>query len=213
MDLDLMAPAAEQPNVGVMSTEPEARKAADLIGVVGGGAVSIVVLPLMFDQTALEAKNYHLVLANGRTVNCKVLLTKLANNADPSAVLGEYQYGNGDGPAGVSFECTETEFRQVLHDLAQTGILALAPQGGGPISEGATDVDAAGRTNFPPPPPGNGKANYVVVLSNVSTNASNPNTGIGGRAVVVNAAFIGRMLAKYGPQGAIAFANTRKNIL
>jgi hypothetical protein len=171
-----------------------------------GGVVQAVIEPYPGPQpnAAINTSYWFLRFANGARANVGLLLAAIANGQHPHVIAQQYAVVFG-APNGVSAECAESELHAIRNQLAATLMPGLAPLADfGVIAQGALDTDFEGKFNLLPT--GNVKANYIILLPNLST-------GFGPRgSVAVNAAFIGMLLKDYGPAAALGFAKTRQKV-
>jgi hypothetical protein len=162
----------------------------------GGGCVRVDVSP--FPPSNGDDKARQITFANGKTVNAGVLkgALKNASAAQLAELQAEYSAPSLNGPAGVNWPCTETEYYAARNAAAAAGLVVI---GGGTISEGVDDIEAIGRQSFGPPPQGNIEANFVVAFA--------PKPGY--EVPVCNAAYLLMMLKTAGPEGGKQFVNAR----
>lgn len=178
-------------------------KQADTLAL-GGGCVLASVDPLLAAQG--ESKPYVITFANGQQVNAGVLQTALRNaklHNKLAEIQAEYAKPGLNGPAGINWLCTEAEYHAARTAAAAVGLPVM---GGGPLAstgmpnEELMDVEAFGRTSFPPPAAGNAKQNFVIAFQATS----------GNEAPVCNAAFLAHMVLSAGAAGAKAFFAARQ---
>jgi hypothetical protein len=162
----------------------------------GGGCVRVDVSP--FPPSSGDDKAREITFANGKVVNAGVLKGAL-KNANPTQLAelqAEYSAPSLNGPSGVNWACTESEYHAARNAAAAVGLVVI---GGGTISDGADDIEAIGRQSFGLPPQGNGQANFVIAFA--------PKPGY--EAPVANAAFLAHMLSAAGPEGGKQFVAAR----
>lgn len=182
-----------------LTTRPEALEArtySDKLGL-GGGVITIVV-----DKTGKAAKDdrkpHILKYANGTEINAGVLLAALKNATPAQLVELQKQYSkmSADGPRGIAWHCTETEYYAARNAAAAVGIVVL---GGGTISDGVVDIEAIGSEAFGLPPQGNVEGNFVIRCQGLP----------GKQAADCNAAFLQHMLDAGGVVAGNAFVAAR----
>lgn len=165
----------------------------------GGGAVSVRVHPLW--QGSGDDRPYEITFANGRLVNAGVLLGALKNarlNNTIPVLQQAYSAMSGGGPAGIDWNCTESEYHAARNAAAAAGLTVM---GGGTISQDVNDTEAIGRQSFGLPAIGAAtKANYVIVFTPVNPDSECP---------VCNAAFLAHMILAAGADGGKAFVAAR----